>query len=75
MLNLYSLISTKDELKKHKDVCEKHNHCCVEMPSEDNKILKYNQEEKSAKAEFIIYLDLESLLEKVSTCHNNTINP
>ena len=41
------------------------------MPKEDNKILKYNNGEKSTKAPFIIYPDLESLLEKMSTCHKN----
>ena len=41
------------------------------MPKEDNKILKYNHGEKSMKVSFIIYADLESLLEKISTCHNN----
>ena len=44
------------------------------MPSEDNKILKYNHGEKSMKAPFIIYADLECLLEKMSTCHNNPKN-
>ena len=43
----------------------------VEMPSEDNKIIKYNQGEKSIKSPFIIYADLECLLEKMSTCYNN----
>ena len=41
------------------------------MSEEDNKILKYNQGEKSMKVPFIIYADLESLLEKMTTCHNN----
>ena len=41
------------------------------MPKEDNKILKYNHGEKSMKAPFIIYADLEPLLEKMSTCNNN----
>ena len=41
------------------------------MPKEDNKILKYNHGEKSMKVPFIIYADLESLLEKMNTCHNN----
>ena len=39
------------------------------MPEEDNKILKYNHGEKSMKIPFIIYADLESLLE--NTRHNN----
>ena len=41
------------------------------MPQKDNKILKYNQGEKSMKVPFIIYADLESLHEKMNTCHNN----
>ena len=45
--------------------------CYVEMPKKDNKILKYNHGEKSMKVPFIIYADVESLLEKMDTCHNN----
>ena len=41
------------------------------MPKEDNKILKYNHGEKYMKVSFIIYVDLESLFEKMSTCLNN----
>ena len=41
------------------------------MLEEDNKILKYNHAEKSMREPFVIYDDLESLLEKMSTCNNN----
>ena len=41
------------------------------MPEKDNKILKYNQEEKYMKVSFIIYADLKSILEKMGTCHKN----
>ena len=41
------------------------------MPKVDNKILKYNYGEKSIKVSFTIYADLESLHEKMNTCHNN----
>ena len=41
------------------------------MPKEDNKILQYSHGEKSVKVPFIIYADLESLLKKMNTCHNN----
>ena len=41
------------------------------MPKEVNKILKYNHGDKSMKVPFTIYTDLESLLEKMNTCHNN----
>ena len=42
------------------------------MPRKDNKILKYNHGEKSMEVPFIIYADLEPLLEKMNTCHNNS---
>ena len=42
------------------------------MPNEDNKIQKYNHGEKSMKAPFTIYADLECLLEKMHSCQNNT---
>ena len=41
------------------------------MPKKDIKILKYNHGEKSMEVPFIIYADLESLIEKMNTCHNN----
>ena len=41
------------------------------MPKEDNKISKYSYGKKSTRAPFAIYADLECLLEKMSTCHNN----
>ena len=44
------------------------------MPEEDNKILKYNQSEKSMKVPFTIYAHLESLLGKMNTCHNNFLS-
>ena len=63
--------TTENKLKKHKQVCENHDYCYVEMPENDNKILKCNHEENSVKVPFIIYADLEFLLEKMNTCHNN----
>ena len=41
------------------------------MPNEDNKILKHNHGEKSMKAPFIIYADLEPLLGKMNTCYDS----
>ena len=70
-LNCFQSYTTEIRLKKHKKVCENHDYCYVEMPEEDNKTLKYNQGEKSMKVPFIIYADLECLLEKMNTCHNN----
>ena len=57
-LNCFCSYRTENKLKNHKKVCENHVYCYVEMPKEDNKILKYNHGEKSRKVLFIIYADL-----------------
>ena len=41
------------------------------MLSEDTKILEFNQYQKSDKAPFIIYADLECIIEKTDGCKNN----
>ena len=41
------------------------------MPIKGNNTIKYNHGEKSMKLPFVIYADLECLLEKMSTCINN----
>ena len=41
------------------------------MHKQVEKILKYNPGEKSLKAPFAIYLDLECLLKKEQCCQNN----
>ena len=68
-LNYLLWYSTKDKLKRHENVCKNYDYSYVEMPKEDNKVLKYSHGEM--KVPFIIYADLESLLEKMNTCHNN----
>ena len=45
-LNCFCSYTTENNLDMHKSVCENHDYCYVEMPEEDNKILKYNHEEK-----------------------------
>ena len=41
------------------------------MPTKANNTLKYNYGEKSLKAPFTIYADLECLLIKQQSCQNN----
>ena len=41
-LNCFRAYTAKNRLETHKNVCENHDYCYVEMPEEDNKILKYN---------------------------------
>ena len=70
-LSCFCAYSTKNKLEEHKKICENNKHCNVEMPTKDNNTIKYNQGEKSIKLQFIIYADLEGLLEKINTCQNN----
>ena len=70
-LNCFHAYATKNKLEAHKKICENHDYSHVEMPNEGNKIIKYNQGEKSIKSPFIIYADLVCLLEKISTCYYN----
>ena len=44
------------------------------MPSEDSKLLKFNQYQKSDKASFIIYADLKCRIEKIDGCKSNLEN-
>ena len=44
------------------------------MSSDDTKILEFNQYEKSDKAPFIIYVDLECIIEKINGYKNNREN-
>ena len=44
------------------------------MLSENSKILEFNQYKKSDKAPFIIYADLECLMEKIDGYKNNSKN-
>ena len=41
------------------------------MPSDDTKILEFNQYQKYFKAPFIFYADLETLIEKIDGCKSN----
>ena len=70
-LSCFCAYSTKNKLEAHKKICENHDHCHVEMPTKDNNIIRYNQGEKSIKLPFVVYADLECLLEKMSMCQNN----
>ena len=61
-------------LNNIKKICGNYDYCHVEMPKEDEKILRYNPGEKSVKAPFIIPLDIECILPKEQSCQNNPEN-
>ena len=52
-LNCFQSYTTENKLKK---VCENHVYCYVEIPEKDNKILKYNQGEKSMNVHLLFML-------------------
>ena len=70
-LNSFHSYRTKNKLEAHKKICDNHDNCHVEIPTKDSNIIKYNHGEKSMKLPFVIYADLECLLEKMNTCINN----
>ena len=60
---------TDNALERHESLCDNNDYCYGEMPTEDNKTLKYNDGE--LKVPFKIYADLECLLIKEQSCQNN----
>ena len=54
--------------------CNNKDLCNFVMPSEDNKILEFNQYQQSDKAPFVIYADLQCLIEKIDRCKDNPEN-
>ena len=65
------MFRTENKLKEHENVCKNHDYCYVEMPKEDRNILKYDHGEKYMKILFVIYADMESLLEKIGKRNSN----
>ena len=61
--SLYSF-RTKNKLKSHEEVCKNKDLYGILMPSEKDKILEFNQYMKSDKKPYIIYADIESLIQK-----------
>ena len=63
-LNCFNSYTSNNKLRKHEEICNNDDSYRIEMPKRVEKILKYNPGEKSLKAPFAIYLDLECLLKK-----------
>ena len=70
-MNCAHSLRTDNVLKKQERLCGNNDYCCVEMPTQFNKTLKYNYGEKSLKTPFVIYADLECLLLKQQSCQND----
>ena len=73
-LNCLHSFATESKRESHKKVCKNKTFCNFVMPSEDTKILKFNQYQKSDKAPFFTYADPECLTEKIDGSKNNPQN-
>ena len=65
-LNCLHAFATENKHESHKKVCENEDFYKFLMFSEDTKTFN--------KAPFIIYADLECLIEKIDGCKNNSEN-
>ena len=73
-LNCLNSFKTQYKLKAHKKVYENKDFCNIIIPSEDTKILVFNQYQKSEKASCFIYVDVECLIEMIDWCKINPEN-
>ena len=69
-LHSFGIESEPDSYRKE---CENRHFCNVLIPSKDTKILEFNQNKKFSP--FIIYTDIECLIEKIYGYKNNSQNP
>ena len=74
IVNCIHSFKIKNKLESYKNVCGNKDFCNVIMPSEDSKLLQFNRYQKSDKAPFIIYADLEYIIEKIDGYKNNPEN-
>ena len=70
-LNCLHSLRTKNKLESHERVYENKDFCNVIMPPKDTETLEFNQYKKYDKAPFIVYEDLECIIEKIDGRKNN----
>ena len=72
-LNCFHYFAAESKLQSFKQVCENKDFCNILMPSEDTKVLEFNQYQKSDKTTFI-YADLGFIIVKIDRFKNNHEN-
>ena len=73
-LNYLHCLRPKNKLESHNKVRDNKDFCNILIPSEETKILDFNQYQKFDKATFAIYADAKCLTEKIDGCKNNPEN-
>ncbi|XP_077270952.1 uncharacterized protein LOC143902124 [Temnothorax americanus] len=56
--------SSSDKLQSHTVDCRKVNDCAIKLPSEDNKWLFFKNHSRKKRLPFVVYADLECVLQK-----------
>ena len=74
MSELILFFLNRKRLDSDKKIFENKDFCNVNTFSQDIKILEFNQYQKSDKAPFIIYADLECIIERIDRYKNNPEN-
>ena len=74
LFELPSFFGNRKKLESHKKVYENEDFCNVIMPPKGTKILEFNQYKISDKAPFIVYADLECIIEKIDEYKHNPEN-
>ena len=72
MFEFAFIVHTKNKFESHKKESEKKDFCSIIMLSDDTKILECNQCQKSDKAPFLIYVDLQCIIKKNRLQENPT---
>ena len=75
-MNCLHSFATENKLESPKKASKNKDFCNVTTPFEDLKVSKFNRYQKSNQksAPFIIYADLECIIEKIDECKNNPEN-
>ena len=66
---MLSFFCSRKKIELHQKVCENNDFCNAILPSEDTKILEFNQYQKFDTAP-----DLECIIEKIHVCKKNLQN-
>ena len=74
MFESFHSFRTKNKLELHRRACENKDFCNANMPSDSTKITEFSQYQKSDKVPFIIYADLQCIIEKTGRFKNNPEN-
>ncbi|XP_033731744.1 uncharacterized protein LOC117321436 [Pecten maximus] len=59
-------------LEEHIKNCSRHDPQRVEMPDDDNCLLKFEDYRKQTKAPFVIYADFEAYMQPLDTCERDS---